>query len=512
MKPCYPSQIRDPKFTPEEVSDLWAYAKTAYIDKGVTSLDHTIKGVATDLGLHPDWVARALTQPKAIRKVSNELYQKMALRRQVINDAKGYVRSLDTPLFKRAIETLLRAPFAIKVYGHGTVGMITHSGGRMFLPSQWNTYWSNFGRQWKLWTNKAYHEAAIQQLVRDPDFVMWKRAGAAIDPDRIYTDYGMYAKWAGRFGQAGSRGFDALKLYRLEANKAEWAKVPESIKSDPEASVEMMKSIAKMNNHATGVSDIGHGTLATGATRLLFAAKLEGSRWARMIGDPIKTAETFATWKTASAADRQIAITRVKHAAEFTAFYFASMLANQGILKAVGSNQSVNFTDPTKSDWLKFKAAGYNVALDGGLLAPVRFLGKIIAGDLLSNRTKWQQVKGTKFEQVGTDVAKYARGKASPAVGLGTDIATGADFMGRPLPFSNEKPRFKDQPKYSWGEYALSQGPIPLSGAIREIYDSFRQQGMSAMQITTFLRALAIATTESTGAHVSKDYSTEKKR
>jgi hypothetical protein len=399
----------------------------------------------------------------------------------------------------------IRAPFAIAIYGHGTVGMITHAGGRMFLPSQWGTYWRNFGSQWKLWTNKDYHDRAIYKLVNDPDYDFWRHAGAAVDPHSIYTDYGLYAKWGGKFGAAGKRGFDALKIYRLEANKAEWAKVPESIKNDPQQAAVMARNIAQMNNHATGVANLGHGPLTTTAQTVMFAAKLEASRWARIIGDPAKTIFTFTDWHNANAADRQIAVTRLKHAAEFGAFYFAALLANQGINQALGTGQKVNLTDPTKSDWLKFKAAHYTIALDGGLLAPVRFLGHVIAGDLLARRTKMQLLKGSRFQAATTTAGQYARGKFSPTASILTDVATRADYAGRPLPFTTEAPQHKNQTRYTLGEYLWSHGPIPLTGAAEIVYNALRQQGMSGLQASTFIKALAVAAAESTGAHVNED-------
>lgn len=433
--------------------------------------------------------------------------------KQAFHDAGERARLAARTVPARIVDGMLatiRAPFAIAIYGHGTVGMITHAGGRMFLPSQWGTYWRNFGSQWKLWVNKDYHDRAIYKLVNDPDYSFWKHAGAAVDPHSIYTDYGLYAKWGGKFGAAGKRGFDALKIYRLEANKAEWAKVPESIKNDPQQAAVMARNIAQMNNHATGVANIGHGPLATTLQTVMFAAKLEASRWARIIGDPAKTIYTFTDWKNAAAADRHIAVTRLKHAAEFGAFYFAALLANQGINQALGTGQKVNLTDPTKSDWLKFKAAGHTIALDGGLLAPVRFLGHVIAGDLMARRTKFQQMKGNRFQQATTTAGQYARGKFSPTASIATDVGTGSDYAGRPLPFSKDQPSFKDQTRYTWGEYLWSHGPIPLTGAAEVVYNALRQQGMSGLQAETFLKALAVAAAESTGAHVNEDLNAPK--
>lgn len=518
-KPCFPSQLKKVEFTDEEVQDIWGHVKSAYIDRGVTDLESTINGVGRDLGLKPSWVADALARNKTTRRVTTEMYRKMSDRRYVVNQAKDYVKSLGQPFLSKALEAVIKVPFAAAVAGHGTVGMETHAGGRMFLPSTWNHYWPNFLRQWKLWLKPAYHEALMQELKRSENFDLFRRAGLANDPDRVYTDYGAIAKYAGLRG--GQRGFDALKLYRQKAMEASWSRVPESIKADPVASLEYARGLAKVHNAATGTADVGSGPLAIGVQRTLFAAKLLKSKWDRVIGAPIETATTFTNWKNATGAERHVALVRLRNASEFAGTYVAALIANQALLQAVGSKQTVNLNDPSKSDWLKFKAFNHVIALDGGLLDPVRLLGKIVYGDLIKARTPFQQRSGTRAEAAMTDLAKYIRGKLTPSLGILTDEATGTDYVGRPVPrplLPTEPAKYKDQPAYTPSEYILSHGPIPLSGGIREIYDSFREQGMTSLSATQFIRALGkmgkeewakaglTTVTETTGAKASKDY------
>src|ERR1022692_4531714 len=103
-----PAQLKDPRFSQEEIAAILTYAKAEYMDKGVTDLGATIRGVANDLGLHPDWVLRALTESKAIRRVYAELYRAMVRRKRAIEDAQACVRNLDTPFYKRAISETRR--------------------------------------------------------------------------------------------------------------------------------------------------------------------------------------------------------------------------------------------------------------------------------------------------------------------------------------------------------------------------------------------------------------------
>jgi hypothetical protein len=508
--PCYPSQLQDPKFSNEESRDIWNYARVTYIDKGVEISD-TIKNVATDLGLKPEWVAKAFTEPKAIRSITNEMYKKMSDRRRVVQDAKDIVNGLDKSPIRKVFDTIWRTPFAIAVAGHGTVGMQTHAGAALFRPSTWNTYFTNFGRQYKYSYNKAAHEAAMQELVRDPNFITAKRAGLANDPSATYTDYGVYAKWIPKvLGKAiGQRGFDVLKKYRQDAFNNEWSKVSESIKSDPQATKDLAKNLAEMINHSSGVADIGHGPVPTGISTLTFAARLEASRWARIIGDPIKTVGTFTDWKNSSAADRHVAVIRLRHAAEFTGFYVATLIANQAMLSASGSKDQINFTDPSKSDWLRHKIAGRTIGLEGNLMAPIRLLGQLIY-NAFGPRQPYQRME-SRFESETKTVGGYVRGKLSPAAGIAVDVATQSDFMGNPLPFSKDKPK-AGKHQLAIGEYLGQRGPIPLSGAIREVYDNFKEQGMDAATATNLIRGLAVLGAETTGAKVGMEPKPKSKR
>lgn len=501
--PCYPSQIRDPKFTRDETVAIWRFARDNYIDKGA-DISETIRGVANDLGLRQEWVARAFTEPKAIRNITNDMYRKMSDRRRAVQEAKDIVNGLDKPMVKRIWEAIWKTPFAIAVAGHGTVGMQTHVGASLFRPLTWDTYFKNFGRQYEYSFSKVAHEAAMQELVRDPNYITAKRAGLANDPARTYTDYGVYASWIPKvLGKAiGQRGFDVLKKYRQDAFNYEWSRVPESIKSDPAAAKDMAENLSDMINHSSGVADIGHGPVPNAVNKLAFAARLEASRWARIIGDPIKTVETFDNWKNASGPERQIALTRLKHAAEFTGFYVATLIANDAILQASGSKDRVNLTDPTKADWLKHKVAGRTLGLEGNLLAPVRLIAQLVYAGI-GPRQPYQRME-TRFESAAKAATQYARGKLSPAAGIGVDVATGEDFMGNVMPGRSDTPK-KNHHQLAVGEYLGQRGPIPLSGAIRELYDDFREQGISAATITNLIRGLAELGAETTGAKVGHE-------
>jgi hypothetical protein len=425
--------------------------------------------------------------------------------------------------FKEALSTI-RSITAIKILGHGSVGMVTHAGGLIFRPTRAAIYWKNFGRQFGMWNDKAYHEQLIYRLKNDPEFETWKKAGASIDPEKTYTDYGMYAQWLGKLGEKGARGFDALKLTRMEMNKADWAHVPDEIKADPKQADAARKLIAEINNKATGstpkTNPVGktleEGFYGVAKNPILeaafFAPRLYASRWGRVLFDPVKTARTLFD-PASSPAEMFAAKTKLKNAAEFTGTLAAALLTNQAILSATGSKQNVNLTDPKKSDWLKFKAGGKTLTADGGLLDPVRLLGQVIWKDLLEDRTKQQQYReGSRFKMAVDTVGSYLRGKLNPPVGFAADVATGSDFQGRPLPWSKEKPQFKDQTPYTYGEWLLDQGPIPLEGTAKEVAADLKDKGFDGRQTEVILKAIASFGLGMAGVHVGEDYTTQPKQ
>lgn len=449
----------------------------------------------------------------------------------------------------KAVASVAKLISGLKVVGHGTVGMITHAGAVWPRYDMQKIFWRNFGRQFGMWAKPEFHEQLIHQLTSDPEFEDWKNAGASIDPEKTYTDYGLYVnalkhlsekggkvgKGIANFLEGGQRGFDALKLARLEMNKAAWEKVPQEIKADPAQAAEMRRYIADMNNKATGSipgkinpvgKDFEQGVYNIAKNPVvevaLFAPRLYASRWARIVIDPVKTSDTFRRMamdkvtgqRTISPAQAEIAKIRLKNAAKFAAGYTAALAVNQAILSATGSDQKVNMTDPTKADWLKFKGFGKELVADGGLLDPVRLLGQVVIGDLIMDK-KWRGEAG--FKKAAVDLATYGRGKLSPSVGILADEATGRDFAGRPLPqgktFFGLGTDIEDtikKPKYGWGEWLSQQfTPIPVSGGVRVAYDEMRKEGMSHLDAVKMLKGAAMAALSFTGAHISEDHAQE---
>jgi hypothetical protein len=450
-------------------SQVWQLAKQ-YLDDGSTDYDDVVHSIAADTGMPVDEVRTQLTQPKGMGPITNDMYAKLSNRRQMIANAKNWVQNEATPGWLRFLKGVPRVFFLNKVFGHGTVGMITHAGLNIFNPTAWDTYWPNFMRQFKLigWHDRgAFHEQMMQNLVRDPNFVTARRAGLANDPIRITDDYQQapLIGWLGRLGLSGNKGFDALKLFRQDRFNTIWDGLPLSLKNP-----DMAKLIADAINHATGVIQ---SKLPGAANVGFFAPKLELSRWAFEMVDPAKASKVLLNWNNETPEAKASALSAIKQLATVTATYFGLLAINQGLLSAAGSKQKINFTNPRSPDFLSFKALGYRFSVVSPMIGMVSLFADLLH-DSMGTRTPFEQTE-SRSDEMGRGVWKYMRQKLSPIAGDVLDVASQADYSGRPLPFNNEKVPAKFSRdgvgRYTYPEYlSETYTPIPVSEAIKEVW------------------------------------------
>jgi hypothetical protein len=373
----------------------------------------------------------------------------------------------------------------------------------MFDPKVATSYWSNFARQFKLVADAGYHEAMMQDLMHRPNFVKAKRAGLANDPFRFQDDYQnpAIALGIGKFTRMGNRGFDVLKLLRQDLFDRAWEQL-DGEQRTPEGAKELANAI----NHATGITTGAFlGKLSGPASVAMFAPKLEASRWA-FVGDTLRATKTFASWKDATPSERMAAIAEVKQKGRIAGTYFSLLAINQGLLSAMGSGQAVNFTDPHRGDFLAFKGFGQTISVISPMLHMVGLVADL-ARIATAKRSKFEQLT-PRGEAMGKRLWSYGRGKLSPFAAPIVDVATQADFTGRPLPFSEDKvPRYQRRQgmdRYTWPEYlAQTFSPIPVSEALREVWAS---QGMDHTQMETATKALSVfVITGGTGVRLSED-------
>jgi hypothetical protein len=261
--------------------------------------------------------------------------------------------------------------------------------------------------------------------------------------------------------------------------------------------------LAVWANHATG-SGKGVLTAHPVISEAFFGPKLAQSYWNRLIGDPVKTLGTWLNWNKATAGEKVVATQRLRGAMWAVGTYSGMLMANQALLAATGQKDQINWNDPTKSDWLGFKGWGFRWSLPGAMHSEINLIGQLIAAQSMKpedlaavgipvpkGKITEDKLLSLKQLYVARQLLQYAQNKATPVIGLGKELVTGHDFFGRPLPWSSDKGTPK-KPPVSWGEYAWSHAPIPLSAAARVVYDELRKSGASAADAMMWMRAAMV--------------------
>ena len=493
------------EFTPQQVKTLWNAARTYYLDRGVVDYNDVRNGLATDFGLHVDDVTRALAQTKGVKRLSDEAFVKQTNARRAVEQARRWLKQTQLPAYQRALSSIPQILFGLKVGFHGTVALGTHAPMVAFQPPFWASYFRDFGKMYKMVGSPAYYERQVQDLLRRPNFITARRAGLVNDPF-TYEDYNSpdVAKYIGRMSGMGNRGYFVLKVLRQDMFDQMWNGVPESTKSP-----EVAKALADGLNHATGVV---RGMAPKGANIALFAPRLMASRAAWLVADPVKMVDTFARWKGASEADKTFAINQMKEKAWVLGTMAAMLAINQGILSATDSKQKVNFTDPMKSDFLKFKVGGMNFSYGNAMLTMARLPARLYA----IRQSNGGKLKNVVYpdEDVYSALGEYTRSQLSPFASLAADLWFKSDWMRRQLPGSNRpmpaRLRRQGVKPYTWPEFWAEQLlPIPAEEALREVWKN--GMGMHPDQVKSMRKALAtIAIMAATGARLSDDTETKK--
>jgi hypothetical protein len=513
IKP-YLKQIRDASDTTAEkakkaveqgsVKDIWNRAKS-YIDSGVKDFDDIRQKIAKDTGLSMQEVSEKLASPKGSKAITNDMYAKTSARRAVEAAARDWVTNQRMPGWQRFAQKLPRAFFRLATLAHPTVWAVTHTAPEIFKPHDWAQLWPNYVKAFRLagvHDGGAYHAQMMADLQRDPNYITARRAGLENDPSKRVDDYqkAWLGGWFGKLGAIGNRGFDGLKLLRQDLFNKHWDDLDPAMKTKDQAAM-MSDAI----NHSTGATSVRFPEWMNWS---FFAPKLAASQWQWMITDPAKAAKilTPSYWADATPAEKSLAIGQLKEKATVAGFYATLLAANQGLLSASGSKQSINYTNPTRSDFLKFKAGGQTIGVGSPMLGNVRLLTSLI-NSATGHPAPYQKHESVQ-DQMGNAVLDYARSKLSPFAGTVADVFTRSDFEGRPMPFSNApvKPSLRRQGIYSGytlPEYLAQKLPIPLAETIHDVWKS---QGMDETTMDHWISAITAGTVSGlTGARVSKD-------
>ena len=371
---------------------------------------------------------------------------------------------------------------------------MTHSGGNIFIPSRWKAFWPNFFKQFKYaYGDQAEYEKAMLDLTNDPQYVMWQRGGLAVDPHKVTDDYQTFKRLFGRISDLGDRGFNALKVMRLDMAKSEFNKLSEVEKSDPNT----IKEISKLINNSTGATKI---IVPKPLGVAFFAPRLEASRWQRLLIQPAKALKVFSNWNKYTPSEQAAAKITAKRSGEMMATLAGLLAANQALLSLSGSKQNINMTDPEASDWLKFKIGNKTIDATGGIVSTSKFIAGLIITSLESQKRLHGKERSDKiFNLLGS----YVRGKLSPFASTLFDFATHKDYAKNVLPPFSDKPG-KGKEHLTWREYLLQQQtPIPIAEAVKDINESMKEKGMKEPDITDLIGGIFTGTESAlTGARV----------
>jgi hypothetical protein len=484
---------------------IWRWAKANGIDQGLPFAkihDAINQKFYSGMG-RPEWINDILSGRKTpFRQLATEAWKKQYNRRIVTQQAAALSQNYSRGPLVTTLQRLWEIPRRAAVFGHGVVFPVTHGGDLALRPQSWGVFMRGVLNTWtKSWSASAT-ERFLDSLKRQPLFDTALRSGLDVGER---SSAGNLVGKTGK-GSVSERAWSMLTAMRYELWSHEMEKYLQPGMSQADT-LDIGKNLAEWANHATGsargpISNLGG---------VLFGPKLTQSKLNRMFVDPVTTIHTFANWEQATPGEKAVAQTRLKGLTQYLGSGVAFLAINQGVLWATGQKQSINFTDPNKSDFLAFKVGGLEFSLPG-MHSEIRTLGKILATAFMSNKA----LRGEgKISHLASIFGQYVLGKATPAVGIGEELMMGQDFTGRPLPWNTAQRSTAKSPRYTWLEYGLTHGPIPMQGPIKYVYDSLRKQGSTAMDANAIIKGLisvgVMTVIGQTGLHAAPDISLEPK-
>jgi len=126
-------------FTQDEVKAIWDYAKENYIDKGENFGD-TIHKVAMDLGLKPQQVIDAISQPKGARTITDRMYRTQYERTKAQRTAKQWATKTESSAVNNFFNTI-SSPFrGLATLAHGHALLFTHGASNIFDQELLNNF------------------------------------------------------------------------------------------------------------------------------------------------------------------------------------------------------------------------------------------------------------------------------------------------------------------------------------------------------------------------------------
>jgi hypothetical protein len=474
---------------------MWKWTKENAIDHGMlleqvrdTFNQHYFGGAGK-----PEWVNEFLAARKTpFKRLADDAWAAQAHRRNIQIQAKHLVSGQNASNLERAFNAVIAGPRYVTVGGgtHFTVFPFSHGGALLLNPMRWKAFARMVVNTYRN-VSPAQAEILRDTMARSPRFTL---------AERSKLDLSTHGNETGG-GNLSARGWAAMVETRFRLWDAAMDRHTNA-KMSAEDIDSIGKELAVWANHATGS---GKGLLTSNKyiSSAFFGPKLAQSYWNRMIADPLKTLNTFSSWNKAGAGEKVVAMQRLKGAMAAATTYTGMLVANQALLAATGQKDQINWNDPSQSDWLAFKGGGFRWGLPGAMHSEIKLIGQIIAAQMMTpEELAAVGIKGSKTatggkltsmrqEYAWRQALEYLENKATPLYGLGKELITGQNFMERPMPWSSEKGDAK-HPPISWGEFAWSKAPIPLSAAAGYVYDQLRKAGANVTDASMWMRAAMV--------------------
>ena len=498
-----------------------AEAINGYIDKGETDPATLFTKVASDLGMTTEKVHRLLTQNKRVKHLSDDMWRKAQTVRILKENARRWVLSADDPKLAQYLALVPQSMFKAKVFGHAGVAIGTHAPAIAWQLRYWPVVARNYYKMWQLATSSARYERMTAELQQRKNYTPAQRYGLKnrfSEHDEINSP--PVFPWMEQQTKVGfgSRGYSVLKFLRQDLFDNLWDVLPKHQQTD-----EMGWIIANRVNHLTGtLSDVqpprslrmkGDLKLPSGASTVGFAPSLLVSRARVLFKDPYQSAKILTHWNDATPGEKMAVKMDISDRLWATGTMLSLLGINAGLLYANNSKQKINFTDPTRSDWLKFKAYGFDFAFGNALMSMGRAIPRL-ATQIAEEGGKRRKTYAD--EQAKDAVWQFMRSQLSPFLGTTLDLGLGADFQKRPLPaklFGTVKQtqavplrlRKEGVKPYTWPEYGSQVIiPIPFQEGLKEVWKN--GLGMSDKQIDGYIKAIKMSLIAgTTGGRISED-------
>jgi len=476
---------------PEQVKTLWESAKRFYLDKGESDYDKMISDLASDFGITPQQVRKAFGTPKGAKRASDEMYLKQRNRQMALDEAKRWLDNQKASWIGRVFGAAAEKTFKLAIFGHGTAFIGTHAPQVLYTNPKlaFKAWLKGLSYSFTGKNGRIQNIVDNKDLINRPSWIVARKGGLENDPREIRREGATPARSDSTLAKAldtisGGRGFDALFHLRQDMFDQAWNQLSVTMRTP-----EMAEMFANSINNATGFTKGGKGTagiLQSPITKVLFfAPKLIASRFKWLIQDPARMLNTFGKMANpflkVSPEERMSAIYEAKNKAKFLGVLTGTLLANQALLSVTGSNQSVNFLDPKKRDWLAYKGFGYELATIGAFTRIIRLIAQeynAVFGEL----SRWQKAKGGREQAMKDALYTYLRSGLSPITRDIIVVSTGKDYVGNTAPWSKEQPD-RGRRKLTWREIIQEQfAPIPISEAAtqKEGLPSFLKSGSAA--------------------------------